>query len=185
MKPTIETSRIRSNLRLAAELGHIPTELVPVIERSLGLDYVESEFKKKYKNNIQTFGKRMADLLDHYDLFISTPHGKWEIVGNGVTINCGGYSFNAQTFMHLKEIEEKNKRVTERVAATPIVDGVHQITVAEVKAIVAEENGNRLCEIDECNDKWIIVYKGCDCAIRYLHEAEAFLALHGVELIKE
>lgn len=45
--------------------------------------------------------------------------------------------------------------------------------------------GNRLCEIDECNDKWVIVYKGCDCAIRYLHEAEALLALHGVELIKE
>lgn len=152
MKPTIETSRIRSNLRLAAELGHIPTELVPVIERSLGLDYVESEFKKKYKNNIQTFGKRMADLLDHYDIFISTPYGKWEIVGNGVAINCGGYSFNAHTFMHLKEIEEKNKRVAERVAATPIVDGVHQITVAEVKAIVAEENGKIENEIRHGND---------------------------------
>lgn len=152
MKPTIETSKIRANLRLSAELGHMPSELVPVIERALGLDYVESEFKKKYKTNIQTFGKRMADLLDHYDIFISTPHGKWEIVGNGVIINCGGYSFNAQTFRHLKEIEEKNKRVTERVAATPIVDGVHQITVAEVKAIVAEENGKIENEIRHGND---------------------------------
>lgn len=69
-----------------------------------------------------------------------------------MTINCGGYSFNAQTFMHLKEIEEKNKRVTERVAATPIVDGVHQITVAEVKAIVAEENGKIENEIRHGND---------------------------------
>lgn len=152
MKPTIETSRIRSNLRLAAELGHIPTEFVPVIERSLGLDYVESEFKKKYKSNIQTFGKRMADLLDHYDIFISTPQGKWGIVGNGLIINCGGYSFNAQTFRHLKEIEGKNKRVSERIAATPIVDGVHQITSDGVKAIIAEENAKIENEIRHGND---------------------------------
>lgn len=152
MKPTIETSRIRSNLRLSAELGYIPEELIPVIERSLGLDYVESEFKKKYKSNIQMFGKRMADLLDHYDIFISTPNSKWEIVGNGVSINCGGYSFDARTFRHLKEIEEKNKRVSERVSATPIVDGVHQITADGVKAIIAEENGKIENEIRYGND---------------------------------
>lgn len=152
MKPTIETSRIRSNLRIYAEIGRIPKELIPVIERSLGLDYVESEFKKKYKTNIQTFGKRMADLLDHYDIFISTPQGKWEIVGNGVLINCGGYSFDAHTFKHLKEIEEKNKRVAERVAAIPIVDGVHQITTDGVKAIIAEENGKIENEIRHGQD---------------------------------
>lgn len=152
MKPTIETSKIRANLRLYAELGHIPTELVPVIERALGLDYVESEFKKKYKTNIQTFGKRMAELLDHYDIFIGIPNGKWEIVGNGVIVSCGGYSFNAQTFKHLKEIEEKNKRISERIAATPIVDGVHQITKDGVKAIIAEENAKIENEIRHGND---------------------------------
>lgn len=34
---------------------------------------------------------------------------------------------------------------------TPIVDGVHQITVAEVKAIVAEENGKIENEIRHGN----------------------------------
>ena len=62
------------------------------------------------------------------------------------------YPFDAQTFKHLKEIEEKNRRISERVAATPIVDGVHQITLDEVKAIIADENAKIENEIRHGQD---------------------------------
>lgn len=43
-------------------------------------------------------------------------------------------------------------------------------------------------EFSAIRDKWKLYLSGTDgshTVVRYLHEAEAFLALHGVELIKE
>lgn len=132
MKPTIETSRIRANLRLYAELGYIPTELVSVIERALGLDYVEQQFKKKHKCNVKNLGKALADVLDHYDAAVSFPFGKWEIFGNGFLVNGGGYSFNAHTLRNLQALQAKTDRITKRVKSVK--------TIEEAREIIAEED---------------------------------------------
>lgn len=127
MKPTIETSRIRANLRLYAELGYIPSELVPTIEHALGLDYVEEQFKKKHKCNYKNLGKALADVLDHYDAFVSFPFGKWEIVGNGFVVNGGRYSFNAHTLRHLQALEAKTDRITKRVKSVKTIEEASEI----------------------------------------------------------
>lgn len=52
-----------------------------------------------------------------------------------------------------------------------------------------DNNGNfSYIEFSTVRDKWRLYKSGTDgsnTVVRYLHEAEAFLALHGVELIKE
>lgn len=52
-----------------------------------------------------------------------------------------------------------------------------------------DDNGHfSYIEFSAIRDKWRLYPSGTDgsqTVVRYLHEAEAFLALHGVELIKE
>lgn len=52
-----------------------------------------------------------------------------------------------------------------------------------------DDNGRfSYIEFSTTRDKWRLYLSGTDgsnTVVRYLHEAEAFLALHGVELIKE
>lgn len=135
MKPQIETKTIRANLRLYAELGKIPADMIHAIESALGLDYVEQQAKKAEKDKLRAFGNEIADVLEHYDAFITMPMGKWDIVANGFLMHLDGHTFDERTFRRLAIIKAAQDKADKRIR-----EKAPNIDIKEARQIIAEEN---------------------------------------------